>query len=411
MNKPIKISWNKHKLGSLIDLIGGYAFSSQDFDSKGIPLVKIANIFNRKIKLDSSVFLQSKEKFKKFILKKNDLLIAMSGNTTGKIGTYDFDFPAYLNQRIGKFSIKDVNSIDIDFLKFTLENEKFLKNLLIDAIGGAQPNISGDQIENLNIYLPDTLKDQKNISSILNFADKSINNTEEKILKLIDLRTSIIEDLIIKMKNKVKRKDWNSFTFNDLIKNKILFDIQDGNHGSQHPKEKDYVSNGIPFIMANDIKKDGLINFQNCKKIPLHIYEKLRIGFSMPRDVLLTHKGTIGRVAIVPDISDKIMLTPQVTYYRINDQKKLNPKFLYAFFQSNTFQSKIKNLSSQSTRNYIGITEQKKLTIKFPDYEEQNEIIKIIDSIEKVITINNKILNKKKQIKKSLSNNLIKYEN
>ena len=43
-------------------------------------------------------FLQTK---KDFIVEKGDVLIALSGATTGKYGVYNFDFPSLLNQRIG----------------------------------------------------------------------------------------------------------------------------------------------------------------------------------------------------------------------------------------------------------------------------------------------------------------------
>jgi type I restriction enzyme, S subunit len=52
----------------------------------------------------------------------------------------------------------------------------------------------------------------------------------------------------------------------DLIKEDILLAPKDGNHGNIHPKSSDYVSHGIPFIMASDIK-NGKINLLKCSKI------------------------------------------------------------------------------------------------------------------------------------------------
>jgi type I restriction enzyme S subunit len=38
---------------------------------------------------------------------------------------------------------------------------------------------------------------------------------------------------------------------------------------------------------------------------------------------LLSHKGTIGRVAILDTQEEYVVLTPQVTYYRVLDAKTL----------------------------------------------------------------------------------------
>jgi type I restriction enzyme S subunit len=112
-----------------------------------------------------------------------------------------------------------------------------------------------------------------------------------------------------------------------------------------------------------------------CKFIPRKIADKLRIGFSYPGDILLTHKGTVGEVAVVPELdTDYIMLTPQVTYYRVLDSESLDRDFLYFQFQSLSFQQQLSRAASQSTRDYIGILAQRKLSLLLPPIEQQREV-------------------------------------
>jgi type I restriction enzyme S subunit len=136
--------------------------------------------------------------------------------------------------------------------------------------------------------------------------------------------------------------------------------IQDGNHGEKHPKANDYVSNGIPFIMANNLK-NGIVDLTGSNKISENQASQLRIGFSVKDDVLLTHKGTVGNVAIVPDIKPYIMLTPQVTYYRTNGKSLHNIYLKYAFCEP-MFQARLHSVSMQATRPYIGIRAQRNLS-------------------------------------------------
>ena len=175
-------------------------------------------------------------------------------------------------------------------------------------------------------------------------------------------------------------------TIGELEQLGAILAIQDGNHGNDHPKATEYVERGIPFIMASDVCHDT-INLEGAKKLPFERTEKLRVGFALPGDVLLTHKGSVGRVAIVPDVDPYIMLTPQVTYYRVNSAI-LDRGFLSHSFRSPQFQAQLDSDSAQSTRAYIGITAQRKLRIPFPPLPIQRRIAGILSAYDDLIEVN-----------------------
>ena len=158
-------------------------------------------------------------------------------------------------------------------------------------------------------------------------------------------------------------EDWGILSIKQLISESILDKPLDGNHGNIHPKGSDFVSEGIPFIMASDIA-NGKVNYQSCKYITKTQADSLKKGFAKKGDVLLTHKATIGRTAVVENIDDYIMLTPQVTYYRIKSKNRLNRYYLKYYFDYSKFQKLFSSWAgSGSTRAYLGITEQKKLPV------------------------------------------------
>jgi type I restriction enzyme S subunit len=183
--------------------------------------------------------------------------------------------------------------------------------------------------------------------------------------------------------------DIKSFTVQELVDQGILAKPLDGNHGEIHPKSADFVETGIPFVMASDLK-DGAVDLQGCKNISKVQAQTLRKGFAKEGDVLLSHKATIGRTAIVDKIkTEYIVLTPQVTYYRVLDKHRLNPKYLKYYFDS----TEVQNLFVQwagggSTRLYLGITGQLKLPVYLPDIKNQNQIVTLIDDYNIKLTIN-----------------------
>ncbi len=172
----------------------------------------------------------------------------------------------------------------------------------------------------------------------------------------------------------------------ELIQEEAILAVQDGNHGEKHPKSSDYVESGIHFVMANDLGS-GSIDLKGCNKIPENLASKLRIGFSRKGDVLLTHKGTIGNVAIVGAVEPYVMLTPQVTYYRTNDDKLSNRYLAYAFREP-MFQKRMKSLAQQSTRPYIGITAQRNLKILWTDRKTQDSVVDILAKYDDLIENN-----------------------
>lgn len=183
--------------------------------------------------------------------------------------------------------------------------------------------------------------------------------------------------------------EWREYTVKELIDLDMLEPPMDGNHGGIHPKTTDYVPIGVPFIMANNLI-DGTVDLVNCAFISEEQANTLRKGFSKPGDVLLTHKATMGRTAIVPDTYPLIILTPQVTYYRI--KKGINNKYLKYYFDSPEFQSTLESwANSGSTRAYLGITAQQKLPIILPSLVIQEKIADILGKIDDKISVNNQI--------------------
>lgn len=196
-------------------------------------------------------------------------------------------------------------------------------------------------------------------------------------------------------------KDWEQRKLGELVKEGILEAPLDGNHGEKHPTSDEYVDSGIPFLMASDIH-NGEVNIYSCKYITKERAERLDKGFARNGDVLLTHKATIGETAILSNLmTEYAMLTPQVTYYRIKNEERLNREYLYSFFNSLDFQTELKTKAAQSTRPYIGITAQQNLKIILPaEIDEQIRIGLYFRNLDHLITLHQRKCEQTKNLKK-----------
>ena len=143
--------WAMCKLSDLCRIENGFAFSSNDYKTQGIPLVRISNIIHNTIDTTDCAYIEDVTD-NKFKISKGDLLIVMSGATTGKMGVYPFDETAYLNQRVGNIKILNKSLLSPDYRNTYMQSK--VDEILKIAYGGAQPNISASVIGNFDFPLP-----------------------------------------------------------------------------------------------------------------------------------------------------------------------------------------------------------------------------------------------------------------
>lgn len=176
-NVPFNIpqSWEWVRLYDVCIFENGYAFSSKEYKKAGIPLIRISNIQQGSIELSNAVFIQG-EYSEHFTVSNGDLLIAMSGATTGKMGIYKGDKKAYLNQRVGNIKVIDEKILLPSFRNLFLNHQS--THILDLAYGGAQPNISSNMILQLCFPLP-PLAEQKRIVTEIERWFTLIENLEE----------------------------------------------------------------------------------------------------------------------------------------------------------------------------------------------------------------------------------------
>lgn len=191
--KGNNIDYRSLVLGDLVTVDNGYAFKSADFnESKLVPVIRISDIkTDGTVDIQKSVKVDYQKDLKKFEVDSGDILIAMSGATTGKTGVYEGS-RAYLNQRVGRFSFID-NQTNRNLIVHLLKNENFQNAMLVDAMGGAQPNISPSSIENTKLRILSNSKNSEKIILILDNLDEEIKSLKTKTSILTELKNSLFE--------------------------------------------------------------------------------------------------------------------------------------------------------------------------------------------------------------------------
>ncbi|GAA7753740.1 hypothetical protein HpBT018_05740 [Helicobacter pylori] len=193
--KGFNQAWQRVRLGDICYLKNGFSFKSDLFKNMGIPIIRISNIssVDNCINTNDLVFYDPILIDNDYILKQGDLILAMSGATTGKSCLYNLNKIAYLNQRVGVFRAK--TSFCYDFLVQFVFSELFTSRLKLILTAGAQPNISSFDIEDFEILLP-PLNEQIAIANILSALDHEIISLKNKKRQFENIKKALNHDLM-----------------------------------------------------------------------------------------------------------------------------------------------------------------------------------------------------------------------
>ena len=190
-------NWNYAKLAWCANFINGFAFDSEKMNIDGeIPVVRIGDIQNNKVNYETCLKVAKDKNLEPYEIRNNDIVIAMSGATTGKLAVISGDIKAYINQRVGI-----IRSSYNSFIKYCLDNESFIQYVNLLAAGSAQPNISmGDILDYKIPYIE--YKEQQQIADYLDKKcgeiDKVVETEKAVIEKLKEYKQSIITEAVTK---------------------------------------------------------------------------------------------------------------------------------------------------------------------------------------------------------------------
>ena len=165
-------SWIWCRMGDCVSIIGGYAFKSYDLKSSlGIRVIRISDISEKGLVNKNIVKYNGNEDLTQYLIKRNDILIAMTGGTVGKslLLTEKLSEPLLLNQRVA--IIRSI-WINVEYLNAFLHSP-YIKQIIDKKKNSTNDNISMSDLNGFLIPLP-PLKEQyriveryKNVTSIM----------------------------------------------------------------------------------------------------------------------------------------------------------------------------------------------------------------------------------------------------
>ena len=187
--------WKVSRLKYYSNFINGFAFNSDVFSLEiGCKVIRIGDI-SQSLDFDGCVRANIKtDTLQSYRIKNNDIIIAMSGATTGKCCIAKDVEEAYINQRVGI-----IRCDNYSYVYYSLQTDYFMEYINLNNAGSAQPNVSGTSIGNFPLLVP-SLDEQQSIASYLDTKcseiDALIAIKQAKIEELKDYKKSVIYEYV-----------------------------------------------------------------------------------------------------------------------------------------------------------------------------------------------------------------------
>jgi len=363
------------ELGKVCDFQNGFAFKRKFFRNEGLPIIRIANIQGNKLTENRFVYFDESdysENLSQYKVIKDNILVAMSGATTGKIGYVEADKTFYLNQRVGKF-IPRLNVLNNRFLfHYLLSKENEL--LLMSGVG-SQPNLSSTKLMKLSIPSP-PLPVQQEIVTILDKFTKLEAKLEAELEAELEARQrqyAYYRDSLLSF------DEIGGIVEREIVRWRALGEVGMFVRGSGLQK-KDFTESGVGCIHYGQIYTHyGTYADQTKSFTSESLAKKLRKAKKGDLVIATTGENDEELCKAVAWLGDEEVAVSGHAYIY---QHSLNPKYVAYFFMTDEFQKQKRPYITGTKVRDVSGDSMSKIKIPVPPLEEQARIVTILDKFD-----------------------------
>jgi type I restriction enzyme S subunit len=401
-------NWDLANLKFYVEIINGYAFKSEDYsDDSGVPIIRIGDISSDlRVSEAKKANPQNISELDRFLIKKGDLLLAMTGATIGKNCMYQSSEIAYVNQRVGLLRSK--NGLDQGYLKFFIDTPFFREFISLACSGSAQENISSSEISELKICVP-PFQEQTQIARYLDHQTSLIDEIvkgKEKLLELLkEKRQAVINEVVTKgLDPNARMKDSGIDWLGEIPEHWKIVKLKQvaetyGRIGYRGYTTADIVLEGEGAITISPSNMKGdFMTFEDSTYISWAKYEESPEIQIYDNDVLMVKTGsTYGKVGLVKTLEKKATINPQILVFK---NIQINPDYFYNILRTPFIQHQVETNVIGSTIPTISQAKILNFQLVLPPANEINSILSFINTfMKKIDDLNIQLLSQIQKLK------------
>ncbi len=167
-------------------------------------------------------------------------------------------------------------------------------------------------------------------------------------------------------------------------------------------KASEYEDGGIPILRVADVL-EGVISPSYKDRVSLSRLPKIGAKQSRPGDVIVTTKGTVGRVALIPESLPSHVYSPQLCYLRVIEHSRVDKLWLYSWARSPQFQRQTGSVKDQTDMApYVSLGDLRRFRIEVPSLDEQQRIAGVLGALDELINSNQLLIEQSRALSRAL---------
>ena len=280
--------------------------------------------------------------------------------------------------------IRPKPELEPGFLKYALQEEHFIQEVISRSTGVSYPAINASDIGRIKICLP-CRGEQLTIASFLDRETAKIDALiaeQERLIELLqEKRQAFISHAVSKGLNpnapmKDSGVEWLGEVPEHWAIRTIGYCCRKITYGFTNPMPTE--DDGPYMLTANDIN-EGDISFQHCRRTGEKEFNKELTEKSKPMDgdILLTKDGTLGRCAVFRQQEIPACINQSVALIRI-DPRQIKSDFLQSALSCARYQEKMLFDAGGTTIKHIYISRLSSMRSAIPPLDEQEQLSEVI---------------------------------
>ena len=284
--------------------------------------------------------------------------------------------PLYTNEAIAGLRSSE---IDHEYLFYGLQQWDLLQGV-DQAIKGA--TLNKEKLRKIEFDYPTDKREQTKIAEVLALLDRAIEETDAVIAKQQRINYGLMQDLLVRGIDEAGNlRTEETHEFKDSPLGKIPVDwtvtalsrcVNDDSpicYGILMPGIG--YDNGVPVVKVRDIVGGEIVQDNILLTDPKidKQYKRSRLHYN---DLLITIRGTTGRIAVVPPELNGANITQDTARIRLSESH--STMFFYFLLQSKIVQDQVSLHTIGQAVKGINIGDVKKISLALPRKEEQQAI-------------------------------------
>ena len=181
--------------------------------------------------------------------------------------------------------------------------------------------------------------------------------------------------------------------------------------GWQNLRTSEFLDSGDYLLITGTDFDNGRIKYSTCHYVEKKRFDQdTKIQLSTG-SILITKDGTLGKVALVEELPKPATLNAGVFNVRVKDDAFLSYKYLYHYLKAPFLMKYVIANATGGTIKHLNQSILVDFPIPITEKHEQDKIAKLLDSLESIITLHQRKLEKLQATKKALLYELFPIEN